>query len=403
MAEDTEAVESPEVAPEFGRLSLSTILKGLAFATTAIGVVVGIHAYLGLRLIEGLHLAGPAARAVWTAIALLFLSIFASFFMRRLPRRLTLPLRVVAYCWLGLFVLLGSGMALVDLMSAIFAVARGQSLANRWGTAEVIAVFALVGPTFAWGVARALLPARIERINVPVEGLPEELHGYRIVQISDLHVGETLGREFTRRVVEQVNTLSPDAIALTGDLADGHPERVRADVEPLGDLRAKDGVFFVTGNHEYFNGLLGWLAEVRRLGMKTLLNEHHVVQRGAARLVIAGVTDYDGGEMVAGHASRPDAAFSGAPEGAPRVLLAHQPRTAFDAQDLKVDLQLSGHTHGGQFFPWKYLVRLQQPVLAGMAMIGKVRVYTHRGTGYWGPPLRLLAPPEIAELTLVRG
>ncbi|MBI5544213.1 MAG: metallophosphoesterase, partial [Deltaproteobacteria bacterium] len=162
-----------------------------------------------------------------------------------------------------------------------------------------------------------------------------------------------------------------------------------------GAIRAKDGVFFVTGNHEYYSGLSSWLSALQRMGWRVLANEHQVIHRGGARLVIAGVNDHDSQD------SSPAQALEGAPAGAPRVLLAHQPRSAFQAGGLGVDLQLSGHTHGGQFFPWKYFVRLQQPVLAGLAVVGGVRVYTHRGTGYWGPPLRLGAPPEIAVLELV--
>ena len=401
--EDGETMEARPAEPDFGRLSLSAVLRGVIFALVGVGLVVGMHWYIGARLIAGLRLAGTSADAVWGAIALLFVTTFAGFFARRLRRPFATPLRFMSYGWMGMFTLLASGLAAVDLLSLLVALARGQDLAARWGPSEVIAALAIVLPAFVWGMIRALGPARIERVEVPIASLPEALQGYRIVQISDLHIGEILGRAFTARVVRQVNALAPDAIAVTGALADGHVETTRDQVEPLGELKARDGIFFITGNHEYFNGLHGWLAAVRQLGMEILLNEHRVIQRGEARLVIAGVTDYDGGDFVAGHASSPSAALAGSPDGAPRILLAHQPRTAFDAQQLRVDLQLSGHTHGGQFFPWKYLVRLQQPVLAGLKMIGSVPVYTHRGTGFWGPPLRLLAPPEIAEITLVRS
>ncbi|MGC4119319.1 MAG: metallophosphoesterase [Myxococcales bacterium] len=399
--EETEVIESQASArPEWGKVPVATILRYALFATFALGVLGGAHVYIASRLIAGLSLTGGVAAGAWLLTATLFGSLFLAFAARKLPMAIARVFHAIGYTWMGLFALSLFAVAAVDLVSALASVVTH---APRWGLAEVAVVFALVVPSGVWGAVRALGKAKVERIDVPIANLPEELEGYRIVQLSDLHVGDTVGRRWTQRLVDQVNELSPDAIALTGDMADGTAAKVHDEIAPLGGLKARDGVYFCTGNHEYFNGLGGWLAEMRRLGFHVLLNEHKVVHRGKARLVIAGVTDHDGGSFVEGHASRPDLAFEGAPREAPRVLLAHQPRTAFQAGGLGIDLQLSGHTHGGQFFPWKYFVRLQQPVLAGMADVGGVRVYTHRGTGFWGPPLRLMAPPEIAELRLTRA
>lgn len=399
--DDTEVIEQQAAAqPDLGRLPLATVLRFAAFATVALSILGGAHVYIALRIISGLGLQGAAARAGWAVAAALFGSLFLAFAARKLPLGLARALHLVGYSWMGLFALSLASVAAVDLVSAL---ASPLTHSKGWGPIEVAAVGALVVPAFAWGAIRALGKATVEKIDVPVANLPAELEGYRIVQVSDLHVGDTVGRAWTRRLVDQVNALQPDAVAITGDVADGSAARIRDEVAPLGGLKAKDGVFFCTGNHEYFNGLGGWLAEMRRLGFHVLLNEHRVIHRGPARLVIAGATDHDGGGFVEGHESRPDLAFEGAPQGAPRILLAHQPRTAYQAGGLGIDLQLSGHTHGGQFFPWKHFVRLQQPALAGMADIGGVRVYTHRGTGFWGPPLRILAPPEIAELRLVKA
>ena len=404
--DDSDVIESQAVRPDLadlGRVPLILILRWVALALLALALVAGAHLYIATRLVGGLGLVGHLASVAWGAVWALFLSLFAALFARRLPRRASRALHFFSYSWMGLFALLVFTIAAVDLVSVVFALARGAPLSSRWGLLEVAAVAIIVVPAGAWGAVRALGKARIEKIDVPIACLPAELEGYRIVQLSDLHLGDTVGRDWAQRLVDQVNALAPDAVAITGDIADGGAARVRDELAPLGSLRAKDGVFFVTGNHEYYNGLGGWLAEVRRLGFQVLLNEHRVVHRGQAQLVVAGVTDYNGGEFLPGHASRPDLALRDAPRGAPRILLAHQPRTAFQAHGLDIDLQLSGHTHGGQFFPWKYFVRLQQPVLSGMARIGAVRVYTHRGTGFWGPPLRLMAPPEIAELRLVRA
>jgi predicted MPP superfamily phosphohydrolase len=168
-------------------------------------------------------------------------------------------------------------------------------------------------------------------------------------------------------------------------------------------LRARDGVFFVTGNHEYYFGAAAWEAEVDRVGVTVLHNSHRVLRRGADSLVVAGVTDYTGGQFDPAHESRPDLAFEGAPKDVPRILLAHQPKSARAAAAQGVDLQISGHTHGGQIFPFMFIVRMVQPVVQGLRQMYGIWVYTNRGTGYWGPPMRVGPTPEITEITLTRG
>ena len=196
-------------------------------------------------------------------------------------------------------------------------------------------------------------------------------------------------------------------MAITGDLVDGKVSELAAHVAPLADLRSRHGTFFVTGNHEYYSGANAWIDELRRLGLTVLLNEHVVIARadGAGQagtpLVLAGVTDFNAGHFDPAHRSNPAAALRGAPPGAVRVLLAHQPRSAAAAAEAGFDLQLSGHTHGGQFFPWNFFVRFQQPFTAGLRKWENLWVYTSRGTGYWGPPKRFGAPSEITHLRLV--
>jgi predicted MPP superfamily phosphohydrolase len=175
-------------------------------------------------------------------------------------------------------------------------------------------------------------------------------------------------------------------------------------VAPLGRLLSRHGTYFVTGNHEYYSGVLPWMAELERLGIKVLHNEHVVIERAGAKLVLAGVPDYSAGRFDRSHRSDPLAALAGAPVpvGA-RVLLAHQPRSAPAAEQAGFDLQLSGHTHGGQFLPWNFFVRFQQPFTAGLHRLGRMWVYVSRGTGYWGPPKRFGAPSEITQIKLVAG
>ncbi|MEL6180030.1 MAG: metallophosphoesterase [Myxococcota bacterium] len=261
-----------------------------------------------------------------------------------------------------------------------------------------LGVLGMSGAMTAYGASRALRTLEVVDVTVAIDNLPQALEGFRIVQISDLHVGPTVRRPFVERVVKVANSLGGDLIAVTGDLVDGHVEQRRPDVAPLAQLKAPQGVFYVTGNHEYYWGVHPWLKEVKRLGFKALNNTHTVLNNG---LVIAGVTDLKGDNFDPTHASDPHAAIAGAPADAIKVLLAHRPRSAFEATQAGFHLQLSGHTHGGQFAPWSLLVWLAQPFLAGLHQLDGMAVYVSRGTGYWGPPVRIGADPEITRLTLV--
>jgi len=234
-----------------------------------------------------------------------------------------------------------------------------------------------------------------------VVDLPPALDGFRIAQISDIHVGPTIKRPYVEAVVEAVNKLDADLVAITGDLVDGSVPDLAEHVAPLAGLRSREGSFFVTGNHEYYSGAAAWVGELRRLGITVLVNEHVVVRRGDAAIVVAGVTDFNAGHFDRAEASDPKRALAGSPSAALRLLLAHQPRSAEAAEAAGFDLQLSGHTHGGQFLPWNFLVRLQQPFTAGLKRWRRMWVYTSRGTGYWGPPKRFGAPSEITLLRLV--
>jgi predicted MPP superfamily phosphohydrolase len=252
------------------------------------------------------------------------------------------------------------------------------------------------------GFVNARRVARVVKVDVPIAGLPAPLQGYSIAQISDIHVGPTIKRAYLNAIVNRVNALKADAIAITGDLVDGSVRRLATHTEPLRRLSARDGTFFVTGNHEYYSGAEEWIAEMRRLGLTVLLNQHVVRERDGAGVMIAGVADYTAHHFNPAHRSDPQAAAAGAPAHVQvKILLAHQPRTAEAASQAGYDLQLSGHTHGGQFFPWNLFVPLQQPFVAGLNRVRDMWVYTSRGTGYWGPPKRFGAPSEITLVRLV--
>ncbi len=266
-------------------------------------------------------------------------------------------------------------------------------------SARFVAIVAVV--VTLWGFGNARRTARVRRVDVPVAGLAPALDGFTIAQISDVHVGPTIKRPYVEAIVATVNGLDADLVAVTGDLVDGSVAQLAEHVAPLAGLRSKEGIYFVTGNHEDYSGAAAWVRELRRLGLVVLMNEHVVVHRGGAALVVAGVTDFGAAHFDRAQASDPRSALAGSPAGAFRLLLAHQPRSADAAEAAGFDLQLSGHTHGGQFWPWNLFVRLQQPFTAGLHRWRRLWVYTSRGTGYWGPPKRFGAPSEVTFIRLV--
>jgi hypothetical protein len=213
-----------------------------------------------------------------------------------------------------------------------------------------------------------------------------------------MHVGPTIGRAFVEDVVREANALVPDMIVITGDLVDGTVEQLRDLVAPLRDLRAPDGVFFVTGNHEYYSGADAWIAHLRTLGIRILRNERVAIRD---LFDLAGVDDARSRGMAPGHGQDVPRALAGRDASRPVVLLAHQPKALKDAVPAGVDLQLSGHVHGGQMVPFNWLARLDQPVVAGLHRIEKTWVYVSTGTGYWGPPMRVGPGAEVTRIELV--
>jgi len=288
-----------------------------------------------------------------------------------------------------------------DMVLAGAALFLPTDRATAWVTPSAIAVLALTAIASLLGLLRARHPRLVE-VAVPIRNLPAALSGFSIAQISDLHVGPTIRRGFVARIVERINRLEADVIAVTGDLVDGSVEQLRAETAPLAALRARLGVYFVTGNHEYYSGEREWTREVTRLGLSVLKNEHVVLSQGNEQIVLAGVTDYSAGYFDPAQRSDPVAALRGAPAlAAVRILLAHQPNSAEAAAEAGFDLQISGHTHGGQFLPWNFFVGFFQKFTSGLYSRTGLTVYVSRGTGYWGPPNRFGVPGEITRLRLV--
>ena len=257
----------------------------------------------------------------------------------------------------------------------------------------------------AWGYVEAMRVPRIVRVDVVLPRLGAGLDGLRVVQLTDTHYGPIDRARWSAAVVAAVNELDADVVCHTGDIADGTVAQRRDQSRHLGDVRAKLARAYVTGNHEYFGEAEGWLEHMADMGWEALHNRHLVVERGGARLVIAGVDDATAaGSGRPGHRTDHAAALAGADPDVPVLLLAHQPKQVVDAIAHGVDLQLSGHTHGGQIWPFHYLVRVDQPVVQGLSRHGeRTQLYTSRGTGFWGPPFRVFAPSEISVLTLRSG
>jgi uncharacterized protein len=264
-----------------------------------------------------------------------------------------------------------------------------------------VGILAITSGLTGYGVFQALRRPAIVEVTVPIKNLPADLNGFTIVQITDIHASNTIKRPFIQTVVGMVNELKPDVVALTGDLVDGSVGQLGDVVAPLADLKAPHGLYFVTGNHEYYSGVQSWLEETARLGFTNLMNEHRVIKRGSGRLLLAGVTDYSAGGFGERQRSDPHKAIAGAPRCDAKILLAHQPNSVYEAAKAGFDYVISGHTHGGQYLPYNYLVSLMQPYTSGLHQHNGTRIYVSRGTGYWGPPMRIAAPSEITVHRLV--
>ncbi|MBO4121789.1 metallophosphoesterase [Cupriavidus gilardii] len=369
---------------------------------TAALIVALLHLYIGARLLPALPwpMALKTLAALWLAISTV--SMPAALLARRFEPPWGDRLSWLGMLAMGLFSTLLILTVLRELVLLACALAGWYPPALPvWSAVATVALALLIS---LLGYLNARRVARVVDVEVPIAGLPAALDGFTIAQLSDIHVGPTIKRPYLQRIVDRVHTLDADAIAITGDLVDGKVPELSEHTAPLASLRAPHGVYFVTGNHEYYAGAHAWIDELRRLGLRVLLNEHVAIERDGARLVLAGVTDFSAGHFDPAHRSDPKAALAGAPsDAAVRVLLAHQPRSAVAAAEAGFDLQLSGHTHGGQFLPWNLFVPMQQPYVAGLHRHGSMWVYVSRGTGYWGPPKRFGAPSEITRLRLRRA
>ena len=362
-----------------------------------------LHLYIGVRVLPDLpgsatmRVAGSVLLAL--SFALMIVSLLGRMIWRRpLADRIAAPGLFMAGFFSSLLVLT----VLRDLMLLPASLLMSKPSFHMMQSVSATLVVGLGVLATVVGFAGARRRARVVEIEVPLRNLPPALHGFSIAQISDVHVSTTIRRTYVERIVDAVNALKPDMIALTGDFVDGAVIELAPHTAPLQRLYAPHGAFFVTGNHEYYSGANAWATEFRRLGLRVLLNEHAVIEHNGVSLIVAGVTDFSAHHFDPAQRNDPQAALAGAPgNAAAKILLAHQPRSAAAASQAGFDLQLSGHTHGGQFWPWNLFVRFYQPFTAGLHRLNALWVYVSRGTGYWGIPNRFGAPSEITRLRLV--
>jgi len=378
----------------------------MIFLLVVLAIVGGVHFYLWTRLVRDTHL--PAPFRVWLTASVIAFAVAMPatlLLLRRLPATWSALAAWPVFVWMGMmflaFVVVLAG-DLVRLVVLLGARVGGSELdpGRRLLLARVLGggAGAATGALGAYGIHLARRRLEVTDVVARLPRLPAAAAGTTIVQITDLHVGGTISRAYVEQVVARTNALAPDLVVITGDLVDGSVASLREAVAPLAQLRARHGVYFVTGNHEYFSGADAWAEELPRLGIRVLRNERVTIGAGDAAFDLAGIDDFAGRHQNAG----PDLprALAGRDGNRVLVLLAHQPRAVIEAAEHGVDLQLSGHTHGGQIWPFGLLVMLQQPYVAGLHRHRDTLIYVSSGTGYWGPPMRLGTRAEITRITL---
>jgi len=389
------------------KLMLQRLAIAVFVASVASALLIGMHYYIAKRLVLDSGVVEPWRGALLAAVAGLGICLVLQPFVERLVR--PPASRVVSWpasLWMGFAFLLVN---LLILSDAVLWLSGGAALAASEGLAVgepaaavraslVVAVALVAG---AFGLRSAMRPPLLRRVEIALERWPESLDGFRIVQLSDTHIGPILGRAFVEELVSRANALDPDLVAMTGDLVDGGVRQLADEVAPLAGLRARHGVYFVTGNHDHYSGAGSWCEKAGALGICVLRNQRVEIGDGDAVFDLVGVDDHHGSHFGRGGGEDLEAALDGRDRGRPAVLLAHDPSTFKRASGMGIDLQISGHTHGGQIWPFGYLVRLVIPFVAGRFRRNGADLYVSRGSGFWGPPMRLFAPAEITEIVLL--
>jgi predicted MPP superfamily phosphohydrolase len=395
------------------------MMRMMVFFITMISLWAGAHYYMGARLVSASVLPTAWTRVGWGILVLLMFMAPATFRIHGAEgwnpwcvfgEWVGYTLMAVSSIAFGLTVLRDAGWLLalavdwlVSLKAGNFMPAPGalRQTVFAWSSLGVVAATFCMVAAGTWVTRRGPL---VEEYDVRIKDLPAGLEGFRIVQFTDLHMARTTSAAFARQVTESVNAGRPDVVVFTGDFGEGKVATQRERIAALAEIRAPHGKFFVTGNHEYYSDFPRWIDAARKLGFTVLMNESRVMDTGRGRVLIAGVTDHRAGEINEGHATNVSLAARGIEAvPAPRILLAHQPRATEGAAEAGFDLMVCGHTHGGQYFPYTYVVKLFFCRSRGLGKVGNMNLFVSRGTGYWGPPVRFGSSPEISFLVLRGG
>ncbi|MDY0003031.1 MAG: metallophosphoesterase [Polyangia bacterium] len=386
------------------------LLYGLFFLVFMTSLVVGVHYYMYRRLAVDTQLSSRLRATVRLALIVLAAGLPLTMLLQRaLPMTWARVLLQPWFVWMGMMFLLvwlllaSEGARLILWGSSKLLGTQGLADPGRrrlFARAVAGGALALASGSAAYALRQALGRLEVKRVEVPLPRLQRALDGFTIVQLTDLHIGVNRSGVFLKEVVERVNSLSPDIVAITGDLVDGTVGQLESDLACLAELKPRHGTYFVTGNHEYYSGAPEWVAHLGKLGVRVLRNERVAISRDGATFDLAGVDDYNARRMAPGHVHDPDRALAGRDPRRAAVLLAHQPRSVHAAARHGVGLVLAGHTHGGQIWPMELLVHLQQPYVRGLARHKGTWIYVSSGTGFWGPPLRLGSTAEITRVVL---
>ncbi len=370
--------------------------------------------FIGRRLIRTSRLRKPWNIAAWTGLILFFVfPIIFTALIRQFGRTSPRFVSWVIYVGLGFlsfvfFILLARdflwflawiGKKISNLLSSTNNEpdpSRRQFLLQSLN----LGVIGAAAVATSYGIYEARKTPGLVILDIPIPRLPQTFDGFKIIQICDIHAGLTVDRDWIEKVVEEVQKQSPDLIAFVGDMVDGSVSGLESTVAPFADLQAPFGKFFTTGNHEYYSGAIPWIEHARVLGFDVLMNEHRKIEKNGSTIVLAGVTDYTAGQFYKDQASDPHKAVEGVSNDEIKIMMAHQPRSLYQFGDLKIDFTMNGHTHGGQFIPWNWFATLGQPFIKGLHQWNEGLVYVSKGTGYWGPPVRLGARSEVTVFVL---
>jgi len=358
--------------------------------------------------------------SAWTILILLLLFLYIPFVLARfgINNKFLDYLLLLGYIGLGFISFLILFLIVKDFSLQIFLIGKKLPTFFNFPAKEVIenperrkfllnafniGILAASSALTSYGFYHATKKPYVKKIFIPVRNFSDSLKEFTIVQVSDLHVGPTIKQDYVLEIVDEINKINPDVFMFTDDLVDGSVENLKADVEPLKNIKPKYGKFFITGNHEYYSGAIEWMKEVENLGFVVLHNENRIIKYNDRKIMFAGVPDVQGIQFFKDHFSDPSKAAATDVKPDIKILLAHQPKSLFKAIEADFDIQLSGHTHGGQFIPWNYVAKIGQPFIKGLNKMKNTQIYVSNGTGYWGPPLRIGAKSEITLIKLIQS